>query len=1311
MSNVEFTPDQRKAVFTGGGALLVSAAAGSGKTAVLVERIINIILNGQQPVDIDRLLVVTFTDAAASEMRQRIGRALTELLAGSLRADSSAVREREARVTRQLSLLPKAQITTIHSFCLSVLRKYYHIIDLDPNFRVADQSEVALLRAEALDILFEQEYEREDNRDFFNLTESMGVITARDGALQSLVSEVGEFLMAAPWPEQALGHYIEMYSPLSSVRQSRQPWFALALEHIAAALEGVCDSIDRCLKICDLPEGPAHYINVLNDDLRQASTALTLARGEGRTAFGPPSAEAIFEELYGALDISFKRLPVKTGGSEKELQAEVQEARNDEIKKVINNLKSKYFLKPFAEMKQDLQEQHTLLRELGRVTLAFLDTFAQIKREKNIVDFSDLEQLCVRALYTDDGQPSPAAAEISRRYHEVMVDEYQDSSQIQELILNAVAGEGSSNLFMVGDVKQSIYRFRRADPSIFLEKYKSFSETEQGTAADSREDAPPAVSPRRLRGVKINLSENFRSRETVINAVNFFFRQLMSEVSAEIDYDDKAALYPGALYPELEIGEAAPANPLGEGFVRNISNTTEILLTEKAGASPSATSDADNPEEPEETGPSELFPPDTDPEAELIAKRIGEFVGGDFYIFDTEKKHYRPAEYRDIVVLTRTVRQKARSLTDTLRRRGVPTLAHVGGSFFDTVEISTMLSFLQIIDNPLQDIPLIAALHSPVYGVNSDELMRIRLMAPGECYFMCVEKYVLECPEENPGLSRKLERFASDLARWRDMASLTPVSRLLDAVYADTRYPAFAGAMEGGETRRANLLALAGRAEAYEKTAYSSGGRGSDLFHFVRYVERIRKASGDWDEAAPLSENENVVRVMSIHGSKGLEFPIVFVAGLGRGFNFRDERENLILHPKYGFGSIHFDLLNRVKSETIAHAALARVKHCETLAEELRVLYVAMTRAREKLVLTGCVGNLDKSVKKRWGRFRDSENPPALPVYYMHSASCFLDWIMPALLRHQDAGELLDSAWVDPVAGGREPEFYRHPARFKIFVERASVGEPAPVNPPVPVIPPPSEETPLLFGQVAEMLEWRYPQERETTLPKKISISEIKRLFQRELDGAADLSDHYFYAESSSRPAAAPRFRSGGRALTSTRRGTLIHTVLEWLDLQLCRDEEAVRGLIGELVDRNILVREEAAEIPVEKIAAFVNSPLAERIRRAELVKNEVPFVLGLPLSEVYGSAYKGSSRTVLVHGIVDCYFSHGDGLAVLDYKSDYIHDNEDLRRIAERYALQMRIYKRAIENGTGKKVLECLLFLLSSGVEYVYDEGTLRGE
>ncbi|CAI6017977.1 UvrD-helicase domain-containing protein [Cohnella sp. JJ-181] len=1017
-----WTAEQWAAIAADGRHLLVAAAAGSGKTAVLVERIISRIADERNPLDVDALLVATFTKASAAEMKERIRAAL------ELKLEEAPA---SVHLRRQLALLPRASITTLHSFCMETVQRYAPLIGLDPGFRIANETEAELLRMDTLDELFEARYEQEleqgEEGELAVLADLYGGQRS-DEPLHRLVLELFDFSRSHPWPDRWLRDTAAAFDIGGEADLASSPWVQSMRADVLLALSGAEGLLRGARDLAAAPGGPQPYASTLAEDAALVA-ALT------RTVNARPWTE--WREAFASAD--FGRLKACRGdGYDPELQERVKRMR-DEAKKTVTKLKEEWFVRSPAQYAEELAALAPRMREIAELVIAFGDEYEAAKRDKGLLDFGDLEHYALRILRSPDSspdriRPSDAALAYRERFREILLDEYQDTNEVQEAIVSLIARSEPGNVFMVGDVKQSIYGFRLAEPGLFLAKYKSYDVwTPQGPecaadagdrSVDGREE--DGVGRGVAAGLRIDLARNFRSRSRVLDAVNHVFRLIMREPVGEMDYDLRAELIYGEGYPE----EAAPA---ASGTEAMPSYSVEMLLIDSgkedgktrsipsnadadAEAGGAAVGDSDGIETEEEELESAQL------EARCIAAEIARLTGTDgsgrppFAVYEGRSGLHRPLAYRDIVILLRAATSLAPVVLDELRAAGIPAYADLATGYFSAVEVDVTLSLLHIIDNPDQDIPLAGVLRSPIGGLSADELAAIRIADRAGSFWSAV-RTAAGTLEDRP-LRAKLARFVEQLEGWRSFARREPLGELLHALYRDTGYFDFVGGLPGGAQRQANLRALIDRARQYERNSSYRG-----LFRFLRFLGRMRDTGGDLGAARAVGEQEDVVRVVSIHKSKGLEFPVVFAAGLGRRFNRQDLTGMFLRHKKLGFGPRMVERVTRIAYPTLPQLAIRRRMKAELLAEEMRVLYVALTRPKEKLILVGTTKNAAGDLDA-WRRTAEDASD-RLPDHAVAAAGRYLDWLGPASILSGAqwlAGEASTDAAEEYAAAAREDE-------------------------------------------------------------------------------------------------------------------------------------------------------------------------------------------------------------------------------------------------------------------------------------------------
>ena len=1180
----QWTKDQQTAIHDRGSALLVSAAAGSGKTAVLVERVLTRLTDPADPVDIDQLLLVTFTNAAAAEMRERIGRALGAAVAKN---------PRDTRLRRQLFLVHRAKITTVHALCLSLAREQAAALGIAPDFRLMDENEGKLLRAEVLEEVLDAAYERGD-AGFFALCD---LLTAGrdDKKLGEVMLRTYEKIQAHPDPRAFLADVREglyargMDTPHGRVllRQAQA-----AAAHGAAFLRMAVDEVTGIDELADA------YLPALTSDLHQAEHLLdALHGGDWDTC------------VETARSIKFDRLKAARKFEDKAFLDEIK-AMREEWKSVAKVIRDKWLTVTANEAECDRGMTAPALAALCDMVNAFDDAYAAAKRARNAADFNDLEHFAVRLLYDGD-KPSALAKTLSAGFAEIAVDEYQDTNAVQDAIFRALS-RNETNLFMVGDVKQSIYGFRLADPSIFLSKYRAFADA--GSAPDG--------APRR-----VILGQNFRSRAAVLDACNYLFSAVMGETVGDLPYTDREALHLGAdYYPDA-------GDPRYQ---------TEVLLVDAANL-----------------GEDDDAPDKTALEARLAAGRIRQLLDEGFPVTDKDTGALRPVTPGDIVILLRSPKTKARVFIAALEQAGISASAEERGGLLETAEVGTMVSLLSIIDNPRQDVDLIGVMRSPLFGFTEQELADIRLVDRSASYYDAL----LAARGDFP----KAELFLQQLDFLREFACDQPVYRLLWEIYDETGALGLYGALPNGAQRQSNLLAFFERARAFE----GQGFRG--LFAFVRLLRGMLENGEDF-QTVGAEATGGAVRILSIHKSKGLEFPVVIVADCAKQFNESDLREPLLVHKDLGFGSKCRDRARGVQYDTVERTALAVQLRREMVSEELRVLYVALTRAKEKLIITCASGTLQKSLEK-WAQLASLD---ALPQYAMGAVRAPLAWIIAPLLRHPCTCALREAY------GLSVPE---HGTDCDAFVLRLFRPED---------LPEPEAEEVLRFTE-ADTAEYAvkpyldYPHAYLADLPSKLTATGVGRGYRA--DEAAEQTP----PPRREPQLRAPLFEQGARRLTPAEVGTAHHLFMQFCDFETASAPGGVEQELKRLADKRILSPEQAAAVDTAKIGAFFASDLYRGLMARNRVRREFKFSVLVPAAAYFPEAADAPGENVLLQGVIDCLIDTPEGFVILDFKTDRVSKTSIAAR-AVQYRPQLAAYARAVRAIFGRPVDRCMLYFFHTG-------------
>ena len=1221
MGETKWTEEQLKAIETRRCNLLIAAAAGSGKTAVLVERIIRIITNEENPVDIDRLLVVTFTSAAASEMRERIASAITKALEKSPNSKN---------LQKQLTLLSRANITTMHSFCLDVIKNNFHIIDLDPAFRILDETEGMLLRSEVLEELFEDKYENDD-KEFLDLVEAYSD-SKSDDKLKDIVLDLYKFSMSGPWPQRWLRDKSEEFNIGTIEDLDKSSWMKVFIENLVIELQGLISMEEKALELCEETSGLEPYIDTFRDDI----TMLQMIYEH----LGAGVVE-IYNRLSSA---SFSKLKTvrKANVSDENVQSRVKAIRDD-VKKKINKLRDEIFSMTPDEMLHSVKASYTYMKALSSLVIEFQDRFSNAKKEKGALDFNDLEHLCLKILTSEN---SGVADNFKEYFDEVLVDEYQDSNAVQEAIIDLVSRKYSDdpNVFMVGDVKQSIYRFRQAKPELFLEKYNTYSK-EQG------------------KNVKIQLYKNFRSRDEVIKGVNYIFKEIMSRVVGELEYTDEEALNLGASYKDAEDDNYVVGGKIELNILDKSTEVEEEILIE----------------EEEDLGAINL-------EARIVANRIKELLsnkdGKVFKVLDKVTGEYRPVTYKDIVILLRATKNWSEVFLDELGAEGIPVYADTGSGYFESIEIRTIMSLLKVIDNPMQDIPLIAVLRSPIMSFSAEDLTNIRLVDKDKYFYeniISISNEEFDCEKE---LIEKCNIFLERLNVWRKKSIYTPIDEFIWYLYTDTAYYGYVGAMPNGVLRQANLRILFQRAKQYEQTSFKG------LFNFINFINKLRKSSGDMGSAKVLGENEDVVRIMSIHKSKGLEFPVVFVCGSGKQFNLMDLNNNILYHEELGFGPELVDLDKRVSYPTLPKEAIKQRIRLETLSEEVRILYVAFTRAKEKLIITGAVNGLEKWITKCCNAAA-LDRDIILPSEVLKGKS-YLDWIGMAICKHRDGESLRELVGANDISIKDDLSTWSVKTWTKsdLIVDKK--------NSDVDEI---NEENLLINfdcssvdKEIERRLDFRYKFRESTLIKSNFSVSELKK---KNFEQVPVIDTEELFKEDICN--IKPKFLQEERGLTAAEKGTAMHFVMQKVDLSRVSTIEEIKVQLKELVDRELLSKEEYKVISPYKVKKFFISKLGERMlsahNRGDIVYRELPFYTEIDVHRIDPDLPKDvEGDKVRLQGVIDSFFYEDNEVILLDYKTDYVEQGNE-EELINKYRMQIQYYKEALEKITKTKIKECYLY------------------
>lgn len=1310
MAETKWTKDQQLVIDLRDRNILVAAAAGSGKTAVLVERIIEEITEEKNPKDIDKLLVVTFTKAAAAEMRTRIGNAL------ELRIEENPDNE---HIQKQASLLHLAQITTIDSFCQSIIKNYFHIIDLDPVFTVGDETELGLMKQDVLEEVLEQNYARakEEKDDAFLAFTDIFATGRTDHEIEELVLNLYEASRSFPWPSEWLDGIPESYACTDIEEFEQSAWMKSLIAYLRKTIKSFLNIAYKALQICDASGELFEYSPAIEADIQYLEQ---LSEADSYHAFAT---------LLASSKERKQRLKAIRNVSDAESKDAVRAYRDLYWKNGIDEIVDKFFFQSEEMMLEEMQSMAVPVNQLVKLTKEFSEAFSAKKREEGIVDFADMEHFALQILvdHRDGGAyASKTALELQDYYEEILTDEYQDSNYVQELLLSSLCCNADENmleedfisrpdrapyLFMVGDVKQSIYRFRQARPDLFLHKYEKYA-TEESVCR------------------RIDLHKNFRSRASVLEAANYIFEHIMTKELGGICYDEQASLVPGA-----DFGECS----------ERTADLTEVLLFDQ------------------ENDQAAVFDK-KEFEAAGIGQKIKELVQGDDPLFVRDKDGYRKVRFGDIAILLRSMTGWSEKFIEVLNEMGIPAFADTKTGYFTSMEVETVLNLLHVIDNPRQDIALSAVLRSIFCRLTDDELAWIGCIPDGVDFWERVQGFLEFCrwkkgeesvfeeykekgidltkwdtilkeQKDRESLKIKLTTFVEKIKEYRSFVQIHSVYELLRKIYKESGYYDYMASMPAGEKRKANLDILLQQSIEFESHGHSG------IFGFTYYIESLQKSDIDFGEASIQDENTNAVRIMTIHKSKGLEFPVVFVAGMGKRFNMMDARKATIIDGEHGVGCDYINLSMRVCKPGLFKRYIANAMVLENLAEELRVLYVALTRAKEKLYITGAVKDASTALK-RWIQQSSIQN-----FVILKKAQTYLDWIMTSLFTRDSLRNAMS------LKGNRlaQDELYR------IFVysqdeiigkEAKELGTEALLQQKLRDIDPNSIYDKDMHEALLQRLNYEYPYRDETDLPIKVSVSELKRksyenALKMEEEEELSLLKEDFYMDKSDRtendkaglngesePVSEqeskldlleesnsdaadkvsetdlpeieiprPAFLQKEKEVSGTARGTLYHLVMEHFPYAQIRsdggkwDVAAFQRYLAQMVQNGYMTQEEAKLLNCRKFVAFLETDIGKRMAAAQEQKTlrlEQPFMLGIPADQIYTE--KKSKELIMVQGIIDAFFFEDEDIVLVDYKTDRVR-RKDGTELVEKYKEQLKYYAQALERLSGRKVKEKIIY------------------
>ena len=1220
---MNWTKEQEQAIYKKDSNILVAAAAGSGKTAVLVERIINKIIN--EKIDIDRLLVVTFTNAAASEMRERILNSIYKIIDGDDVKDEATINH----LQRQITLLNKANICTIDSFCLDVIKNNFFEIEISPNFRIADTAEIDLLKQEVLEKIFEEKYENHD-KDFEKLIKTY-TSYRDDTPLKDMILKIYTYIESNPFPLKWLNEQIEKFN-IKDVKQdfSNTEWGKILLENMKEELEDCIKKLKAEERRLSFESELDQYERVINSDISQ----LEMVYGNLEN----------WDKAYSLINnVEFLKWPVsrKITNPEKDRA----KALRDKVTKDFKAKRTKIFTANSEDANNDLIEMYGILSKLENLIVDFDKEFSKNKRDRNIVDFSDVEHLALKILVKIEGDQE-VSSEIAKKYQEkfieIAIDEYQDSNLVQEYILTSISN--GKNIFMVGDVKQSIYKFRQAMPDLFLSKYKNYSENETNE-----------------NGLKIKLFKNFRSRKNVLDFTNLIFENIMGQKIGEIEYTEEEYLNLGA----------------------NFEESKEELVTEVDILDVSEESNLDE-EKIEE--PDEEFEriEDIELEAKFVAQKIRNLIDSKFQVYDNKKGIFRDIRFKDIVILLRSTKNKANVFEKELTSQNINVYSDTSQEYLESYEIQVIMDLLKIIDNPYQDIPLVHVMLSCIGMFTEDDLLEIRLCDQNDDFYMAMLKSRLSVRED---LKEKIDIFLNKVEDFRDKNKYMDLDELIWNIYEETGFLNYVGLMPNGNIRVANLKMLFERAKQYESASFKG------LFNFINFIERIKMGSGDLGAAKLIGENEDVVRIMSIHKSKGLEFPVVFLSCTGSGFNMMDLNNDILLHQKIGIGVKYIDYDKQIKYDTISKLALREKLLEENLSEEMRILYVALTRAKEKIYVTGIKKDFEKNKEKMsdlvdiYKKEKGKINPILIKKY-----KNYIDWILLVYMYNfENTKEIMKVNTLKrrEILKDLKTEEEKKIDIFKLLEENSK------------------NVTDEEILELKNKLIFEYKFKGLSDIPTKESVTNIvhKNVGKEVnlINEEEPLEAKEDFEEENEIIFPKPKFLIGTEEekISSAKRGTLIHLCMKNLQFGREYNLDDVKELINDLEARKIITDKEKESINPWVILKFTKSNIWKELKEAKEYHKEEPFYINIPANEVMKSTL---DENILVQGIIDLYYvTKDDELVLLDYKTDFINEGEE-QILIDRHKPQLMLYKRALESGINKKVDKIYIYSTKLGKEILIE-------
>ena len=1231
---------------------------------MLVERIINKVIN--ENVDIDKILIVTFTNAAASEMRERILDAIYDKLEKN---------PEEVRLQRQITLLNKASICTIHSFCLDVIRNNFYEADVSANFRIGDTAEVEMIKADVLEDLFEQKY-MDNDPEFIKLLETYTDYRG-DEKLQDLVLTIYRYIQSSPFPAKWLESKVAELNVNEDEDFANTVWGKIILDNVKSQIEMMIVKLENIknetLKFTELEK----FSRVLEANVNNLKSVKLDS----------------WDIAYNSMNsMDWGKWPIDKKVT-LDLKNEAKDIR-DSIKKEFNNIVLKYTSK---EANQDILDMYNILNALKNLILEFSEAFSKAKREKNIIDFNDIEHLALKILVNENEEPTEIAKKDQEKFEEIAIDEYQDSNLVQEKILTSISK--GNNIFMVGDVKQSIYKFRQARPELFLEKYDRYAQKEEQTSENSKENNASIIDDNNIAksfnpntGLKIKLFKNFRSRESVLDITNLVFENIMSKSLGDIDYNEEEYLNYGANYilPEAilqnkvsleensteKTSDQKEFNYAGKAelHIIDLKEKEEDIYTNSEKVEQNIASQEkpliDNAEESDEDDDNKERIEDSVLEARFVAKKVDEILKSGYHVYDRKQNKYRKVKPSDICILLRATSVLAPIYEKEISELNLPVFSDSSDTYLEAMEVETIMNLLKVIDNPMQDIPLVSVLRSSIFGFTDNDLIEIRLVDRKSTFYEAMQKARISVETD---LRHKIDDTINKLNEWKSEEKYIPLNEFIWKLYIETGFYNYVGLLPNGSLRQANLKLLFEKAKQYEAASFKG------LFNFINFINKVKTSSKDMASAKIIGENDDVIRIMSIHKSKGLEFPIVFLASTGKKFNMQDLNNPILLHQDIGIGMQYIDSERKIEYSTLAKEAIKLKIKKETISEEMRVLYVALTRAKEKLIITGLSRDLTKSLEKKtkllsnFSKSKNNKIPPAL----VEKFTSYLDWL--ELVYEKNKEEKIENTVELHTYNKQELISKLKSEENEVIDVRKQIEEKA--------------QKSKIDAKILEKLKWQYKYIESSKIPTNTSVTKLK-----ELNEDKDIEDLINEAKKKVNKQTelniTPKFMEEKHIFTPAEKGTLLHLCVQKLDESKDYTREEIQEFVSNLKNKNIISEEEQKNINTDILYKYTKSELWQDLKQAKEIHKETPFYINIPATEIYDEAEE--SEKILVQGIIDLYYiDKNDNLILVDYKTDYV-PNGDVKILEEKYKVQLDIYKKALEEATGKKVYKAMIWALN---------------